>query len=160
DPSLPDMSAIFFAAGPDFTRGTLPQIHNIDIAPTIDKLLGVAPAATVQGAAVDLTPPTITRAGLSTGTLPEGDTLALSGSFSERSTGTPTVTITWGDGSSTPLDLAAGVFTFSAAHPYAQTGTFSIQVVVTDSAGGFDTANLSVDVAPDVTDQVRVQRTG
>jgi len=160
DPNLKDMSAIFFAAGPDITQGTLPQIHNIDVAPTIDKLLSVAPAATVQGTPVDLTPPTITDASLSTGTLPDGDTLALSGTFTQRSTGTHTVTITWGDGASTTLDLAAGVFTFSATHPYTQTGQFPIQVVVTDSAGGFDTANLSVDVAADVTNQVRVQRTG
>jgi predicted AlkP superfamily pyrophosphatase or phosphodiesterase len=49
DPNLKDMSAIFFAAGPDIAHGTVAQVHNIDVAPTISKLLGVEPAATVQG---------------------------------------------------------------------------------------------------------------
>ena len=52
DPSLPDMSAIFLAAGPDFGHGTLGSVRNIDIAPTIDQILGVTPAATVQGTAL------------------------------------------------------------------------------------------------------------
>jgi phosphodiesterase/alkaline phosphatase D-like protein len=54
DPNLKDMSAIFFAAGPDIGHGTVPLVHNIDIAPTIDGLLGVTPAATVQGTAIPL----------------------------------------------------------------------------------------------------------
>jgi DNA polymerase V len=32
DPTLSDMSAIFFAADPDFVQGTLNQVRNIDIA--------------------------------------------------------------------------------------------------------------------------------
>jgi phosphodiesterase/alkaline phosphatase D-like protein len=55
DPNLKDMSAIFFAAGPDIAHGTIPLVHNIDVAPTIDKLLGVAPSPTVQGTAINLT---------------------------------------------------------------------------------------------------------
>lgn len=55
DPTLPNLSAIFFAAGPDIGRGTLTQIRNIDVDPTISKLLGVEPAKTVQGKALDLT---------------------------------------------------------------------------------------------------------
>lgn len=53
DPTLPNMSAIFYAAGPDFGHGTLDRIQNIDLAPTIDKLLGVQPAVTVQGTPID-----------------------------------------------------------------------------------------------------------
>lgn len=49
DPNLPNMSAIFLAAGPDFGQGTLTQVRNIDIAPTISKLLGVSSAPTVEG---------------------------------------------------------------------------------------------------------------
>lgn len=49
DPALPSMSAIFYAAGPDIRRGTLPQVRNIDVAPTINQLLGVRSAPTVQG---------------------------------------------------------------------------------------------------------------
>lgn len=49
DPALPNMSAIFYAAGPDIGRGRIELMRNIDIAPTIAELLGVAPPATVQG---------------------------------------------------------------------------------------------------------------
>ncbi len=52
DPNLPNMSAIFYAAGPDFERGTLDKVRNIDIAPTILRLLNVEPAPTVQGKSI------------------------------------------------------------------------------------------------------------
>jgi predicted AlkP superfamily phosphohydrolase/phosphomutase len=54
NPITQEMSASFFAAGPDIRKGTLQQIRNIDIAPTIDRLLGVQPALTVQGTALDI----------------------------------------------------------------------------------------------------------
>ena len=41
DPLLPNMSAIFIAAGPDIRPGSLTRVRNIDIAPTIGRLLGV-----------------------------------------------------------------------------------------------------------------------
>ena len=46
------MSAILFAAGPNIKTASapLPVVHNIDIAPTIMQILGVAPAPTVNGA--------------------------------------------------------------------------------------------------------------
>jgi predicted AlkP superfamily pyrophosphatase or phosphodiesterase len=53
-PSKRNMSAIFFAAGPDIGHGTLEKIRNIDIAPTINSLLGVESAPTVQGTALNL----------------------------------------------------------------------------------------------------------
>src|SRR5262249_25775674 len=56
-PPLPKMSAPFRAAGPDVGHGTLPLVHNIDVAPTIEHLLGVQPAATVQGTAINLATP-------------------------------------------------------------------------------------------------------
>jgi predicted AlkP superfamily pyrophosphatase or phosphodiesterase len=52
DPNLPNMSAIFFAAGPDFGHSMLKQVRNIDIAPTIEYLLNVQPALTVQGKSI------------------------------------------------------------------------------------------------------------
>lgn len=55
DPTLPEMSAIFFAAGPDIGRGTLEQVRNIDVAPTILQILGVQPASTVEGRPINLT---------------------------------------------------------------------------------------------------------
>jgi Type I phosphodiesterase / nucleotide pyrophosphatase len=52
DPNISNMSAVFFAAGPDIGRGTLRQIQTVDIAPTILKLLGVAAPSTVDGKAL------------------------------------------------------------------------------------------------------------
>jgi hypothetical protein len=49
DPKLPEMSAIFYAAGPDIGHSTLNKVRNLDVAPTISHLLGVQPAATVKG---------------------------------------------------------------------------------------------------------------
>ena len=49
DPKLPEMSAIFYAAGPDIGHGIINQVRNIDVAPTISQLLGVPPAPRVQG---------------------------------------------------------------------------------------------------------------
>lgn len=54
DPRLPDMSAIFFAAGPDVCRERLESVRNIDITPTILDILNVRPADTVQGRAIRL----------------------------------------------------------------------------------------------------------
>ena len=49
DPGNKDMSAIFYAAGPEIRPGNLARIRTIDIAPFILKLSNVKPAATVQG---------------------------------------------------------------------------------------------------------------
>lgn len=54
DPLLPNMSAIFFAAGPDIRRGTLPLARNVDVAPTVAKLLGVEPSPLVEGRALPI----------------------------------------------------------------------------------------------------------
>ena len=49
DPRLPEMKAIFFAAGPNFKRRTLKDVDNIDIAPTVAELLGIDPPKDSQG---------------------------------------------------------------------------------------------------------------
>jgi hypothetical protein len=50
DSKLPSVSAVLLAAGPDIGRGgKLKLMHNIDIAPTELKILGVRPAVTVDG---------------------------------------------------------------------------------------------------------------
>ena len=47
------MSAILYAAGPSITQGQrLKETRNIDVAPTILEILGVAPAATVDGVVI------------------------------------------------------------------------------------------------------------
>jgi predicted AlkP superfamily pyrophosphatase or phosphodiesterase len=55
DPTLPEMQAIFLAAGPDFSPEALQVvdgIQTIDIAPTILDLLDVEPAPTVDGESI------------------------------------------------------------------------------------------------------------
>ena len=49
DPTLPEMKAIFYAAGPDFKAKKLKEIDNIDVAPTVADLLGIEPPADAQG---------------------------------------------------------------------------------------------------------------
>jgi hypothetical protein len=53
DPEIKHMSALFVAAGPDIEEGRLDLVRNIDIAPTIDKILGVRPDKTVEGRALN-----------------------------------------------------------------------------------------------------------
>ncbi|MEG4805651.1 esterase-like activity of phytase family protein [Microcoleus sp. ARI1-B5] len=61
DPTLNEMKAIFYAAGPDIDNLNIPQVRNIDVAPTINQLLGVKSASTVQGTPITLQPKTITE---------------------------------------------------------------------------------------------------
>jgi predicted AlkP superfamily phosphohydrolase/phosphomutase len=51
NPNQPDMDAFFAAAGPDIKPGLIRRsVHNVDLAPTVETLLGVTPASTVDGA--------------------------------------------------------------------------------------------------------------
>jgi predicted AlkP superfamily pyrophosphatase or phosphodiesterase len=53
DSELPEMSAIFLATGPNFRQGvSVRRVRNIDVAPTILKILQVKPDETVQGRAL------------------------------------------------------------------------------------------------------------
>lgn len=50
DSNGPNMSASFYAAGPNIKHNVVvKQMHNIDVAPTIMGILGVSPAETVDG---------------------------------------------------------------------------------------------------------------
>src|SRR5262245_25853823 len=64
DPALPAMSAIFFAAGPDIRHGRLTTAHNIDVAPTVGRLLGVRLSDLVQGRALPVRVPREVLAGI------------------------------------------------------------------------------------------------
>src|SRR5262249_28097584 len=93
----------------------------------------------------------------------ENDTATLTGTFSDPDTLDPhTVVISWGSGEgTTTLNLAAGVTSFSAQHPYRDdnpSGTTSdvypISVTVTDNHGASGSGGISVtvnNVAPVVT---------
>jgi hypothetical protein len=103
---------------------------------------------------------------LNSGTINENDSFTLSGSFADTGTkDAHTVLINWGTGEgTTPLNLAAGVYSFSATHQYLDdnpTGTPSdtntVTVTVTDDDTGNTTNTTSVtvnNVAPVVADVV------
>src|SRR5205807_529235 len=65
---------------------------------------------------------------------------------------THTAVINWGDGTSSTVNIAAGVLTFSASHTYKDNpagqpnGSFSIGVTLTDKDGGSTTASGNVQV--------------
>ena len=75
-PDLARMSAIFMAAGPDIRGGKLQRVHNIDVAPTVARLLGVEPARTVDGHVIPVRIPRAVKADLRqrlVALLPTGD---------------------------------------------------------------------------------------
>jgi hypothetical protein len=54
DSNLPSMSAILYAAGPNIRADLrLRRVRNIDVAPTVMEILGVQPAKTVDGRALE-----------------------------------------------------------------------------------------------------------
>ncbi|MGH7375436.1 MAG: alkaline phosphatase family protein [Candidatus Rokuibacteriota bacterium] len=76
DPTIENLSAIFFAAGPDIRHGELTLARNIDVVPTIARLLGLKPAATVDGTALPVRAPHRVQVSLLerlAGLLPTGD---------------------------------------------------------------------------------------
>ncbi len=89
----------------------------------------------------------------SAASLNEGSALTLTGKFSDPGTlDTHTVSITWGDGATSTVNLAAGVLTFSASHTYTDnpagqpSGSYPVAVTVTDKDNGQASASTSVQV--------------
>ena len=78
-----------------------------------------------------------------TKTVNEAGVVTVAGSFTDSSNAeTHTVEISWGDGSSSIQNLAAGVYSFSLSHPYADDGVsrtpsdpYSLGIVVRDEGG-------------------------
>jgi hypothetical protein len=90
---------------------------------------------------------------LSATTINEGDSITLSGTFTDpASLDTHTVVIGWGDGSSDTVNLAAGVFNFGGVthqyldNPGGLSGTYPISVTVSDEDGASGSAVTSVTV--------------
>ncbi len=108
DPTLPDMKAIFYAAGPDIESQPLGSVRNIDVAPTIEKILDVTPAATVNGKAIAITNPFPSR-------VASGDTTQTSTVLWTRSQTPGTVTFEY----STKADFSsiAGTKTATVSNP-------------------------------------------
>jgi PKD domain-containing protein len=90
-------------------------------------------------------------------TVTEGDTMTLSGTFSDSDKlDTHTVGIVWGDSPvETTVSLGPGTHGFSATHVYKTRGSYKPAVTVTDLP-----ANESVTGSTDVTVLVRTKTTG
>jgi len=58
--------------------------------------------------------------------------------------------ISWGDGLSTTVNLAAGVYQVSGSHTYGSAGVYTITLTVTDDDGGSDSKSIEVTVAEPV----------
>ncbi|MDQ2913700.1 MAG: PKD domain-containing protein [Chloroflexota bacterium] len=80
----------------------------------------------------------------------EGGTSTLTATFTDPDAAdTHAVNVSWGDGSGidTLPTLAAGIASFTPAHTYAATGTYTVTVVLNDSAGHSITAMTAVSVS-------------
>lgn len=58
------------------------------------------------------------------------------------------LTITWGDGVTETVSLAAGVFTLEASHTYLVPGDYTVTLTLADEDGGQDRHTLPVSVLP------------
>lgn len=66
----------------------------------------------------------------------EGGSTTLTVSFTDaQASDTHTVAITWGDGGTDTIALAAGVTSTSPSHTYLDTGTYNVAITVTDGGG-------------------------
>jgi PKD repeat protein len=89
--------------------------------------------------------PSITSFGLSATTVEAGQAVTATGAFTDGGAAdTHTVTINWGDASSTTT--ATGNPFTSAPHTYSDAGNFTVTATVTDNAGATATATSTVDV--------------
>jgi hypothetical protein len=53
DPALPDMGGIFFALGNGVAKGrSLPDVHQLEVAPTVTRLLGIEPPTSASRAGI------------------------------------------------------------------------------------------------------------
>jgi len=107
-------------------------------------------ASTSAGASVNVgnVLPSNIQLTLSQASINENDSTTLSGSFSDPGTlDTHTVAINWGDGSSTTVNLAAGVLTFGGlGHQYLDEGSYTVTATVTDKDNGTGSGTASVTV--------------
>jgi hypothetical protein len=112
----------------------------------------ISPAATLT---VSDTPVSNLQLALAASSINEGGSASLSGTFTNPSpVDAHTVVVNWGDGSAnTTVQLAAGAVSFSAiSHPYVEesagqsSGSYTIQVTVSDNEGGSVAANTAIRV--------------
>ena len=84
--------------------------------------------------------PSLSSLTFSPSSVTDHQTVTVSGTFSDPGTlDTDTVRFAWGDGSTSPDNLAAGVRSFSGSHSYVTSGTYDVIVTVTDRDNGVGT---------------------
>jgi hypothetical protein len=127
------------------------QIFNRILSATeIQAIYGAGTAGQIKGVRVQaIQPPAVTSVSRSATVVTEGSTLIVSGTFTDPMSGqTHQVVVSWGDNSTnTTLNLAAGVFTFTANHAYMRAGNFEIHITVGAADGASDTAILPATAA-------------
>ncbi|HEV8605302.1 MAG TPA: lamin tail domain-containing protein [Tepidisphaeraceae bacterium] len=124
-----------------------PNVGNYTVTVTVKDNANVIGTDMLQVTTVANTVP-----GVSSGpdqTLAQGGTFSASGSFTDPNTQQSwTGTINWGDGTATaPLTLNANK-TFNLSHVYANPGTFTATITVTDNVGGGGVDTVIVSVTP------------
>jgi hypothetical protein len=131
--------------------GTLSGSYPISVTVTDEDGASGSAGASVL---VNNVAPASVQLGLSALSINEGSSVSLNGSFTDPGTlDTHTVAINWGDGTSSSVNLAAGVLSFNGvSHVYADSpggsasGSYPISVTVTDDDGASGTAGTSVTV--------------
>ncbi len=84
--------------------------------------------------------PSLSSLAFSPSTVTDHQTVTVSGTFSDPGTlDTYVVRYAWGDGSTSPDSLAAGVRSFSGSHSYITSGTYDVIVTITDRDNGVGT---------------------
>jgi PKD repeat protein len=85
---------------------------------------------------------------LSGASVVEGDPATLHGDFVDPDPADAhAVLVQWGDGSSSGLDLSAGVLSLTATHAYASSGTYTITATVSDSGSATAQSSLPLVVS-------------
>jgi PKD repeat protein len=86
-------------------------------------------------------------AGLALEASATGANVVVNGSFTDADANdTHTVTLSWGDGTSTSQFLAAGATTFAMSHVYGASDTYTVTATVTDADGASTSATTQVSV--------------
>jgi PKD repeat protein len=144
------------------TAGEFSDTHAYDAAGPVTITVTVEDSddATTSATADLLVEPS-SPAGLALEATVSGSNATIDGAFTTwDADDTHTVTVNWGDGESTSQFLAPGRTTFEASHVYEASRTYTVEVIVNDTAGASTSAHMEVVVtvsagsASDVIDEM------
>jgi hypothetical protein len=129
-PLLANVSTLYFDNG-NSVSVTNPAIAQILFSTNGQGMLGVAAIGSV-----------------SANSIAEGQSTTLSATFADPGIpDTHVVTLNWGDGQTSTLNLAANVLSFNASHQYNDNAaSFTIDITVTDKDGGTVTKSTAIQV--------------